>query len=174
MRMNSRNVSSKWQCTRCSKNYQYKGGLSAHIKRKHPISEEPNKKSKTSKNAGPLLLTPNVVQDLISINTQELEGLLEEEQEYFEAVEDFEHGVGMVDWFQVNFQSSFSNTGEFENRQAVVAKPINCEDCKESSVIFEKQRALLLKQDKQIQDSKRTQNESNDGFKKLNSITKKT
>ena len=94
------------------------------------------------------LVTPLIVHDLIRINAQELESLLEEEQEYFDAVEEFEHGVGindsMVDWFNVNFQSYFSNTGEFDQRQVVVVQPSNCEDCKVSSVTFEKQRELLL------------------------------
>ena len=69
------------------------------------------KKNKTSKKSVCSPVTPLIVHDLISINTQELESLLEEAQEYFEAVEEFEHGVGindsMVDWFHVNFQSSF-------------------------------------------------------------------
>ena len=174
--MNTRNISSKWQCTRCSKNYQYKGGLTAHIKRKHPISEETTKKNKTSKKSVSSPVTPLIVHDLISINTQELESLLEEEQEYYEAVEKFEHGVVindiMVDWFNVNFQSSFSNTGEFDQRQVVVVQPSNCEDCKVSSVTFEKQRELLLKQDKLIQDRKRTEKESNEEIKQLKSTTK--
>ena len=130
--MNSRNVSSKWQCTRCSKNYQYKGGLSAHIKKKHPISDDSNMKSKTSKNSvpkaskpdRPISTSPLIVQPLISISTQELESLLEEEEEFYETVEEFEHNVGvnasMVDWYNVNFESSFVNTGEFAKRTTVV------------------------------------------------------
>ena len=175
-KMNTRHMSSKWQCTRCSKNYQYKGGLAAHIKRKHPISEEPKKNNQTAKKKSPVPVAPLIVHDLISINTQELEGLLEDEQEYFEAVEVFEHDVGindsMIDWFNVNFQSSFSNTKEFDNRLAVVVKPINCEDCKVSSATFEKQRALLLKQDKQIQDCKRTEKENKDEVNKFKILSK--
>ena len=121
-------------------------------------------------------VTPLFVHDLISINTQELESLLEEEQEYFEAVEEFEHGVGInnsiVDWFNVFFQSSFSSTGEFDQRLVVVVQPSNCEDCKVSSVTFEKNRKLLLKQGELIQDRKRTEKESNEEIKELKSTTK--
>ena len=166
----------QWDCTRCSKKYAYKGGLSAHIKRKHPLSSETNKKNKSSQPSAPVPASPLIVQDLISIDTQELEGLLEDEQEFYEILEEFEHGVGvnesMVDWYQVNFQSSFSNTGEFENRTAVLIKPINCDDCKVNSTTFEKQRELLLKQDKQIQDSHRIQKESDEEIKKLKSLNK--
>ena len=154
--------------TRCSKNYQYKGGLSAHIKRKHPISDDPNMKSKTSKNSAPKAPTaasPLIVEDLISINTQELEDLLEEEQEFFEAAEEFEHNVGvnasMVNWYNVNFESSFVNTGEFANRTAVVIQSGDCDDCKTSSKTFDKQREFLVKQDKLIQDSHRIQKDKN-------------
>ena len=115
---------------------------------------------------GPKNSSPLIVQDLISINTQELECLLEDEQEFFEAAESFEHDVGvnesMVDWYNVNFESSFSNTGEFANRAAVVIQPPNCEDCKVNSKTFDKQRELLVKQDKQLQDGHRTQKEKND------------
>ena len=101
--------------------------------------------------------SPLIVHDLISINTQEVEIFLEEEQEFFEAVEELEHNVGvnesMVDWFNMNFESSFVNTGEFAKRTSVVIQSANCEDCKSSSKFFEKQRELLLKQDKQIQES---------------------
>ena len=125
----SPNVSKSYQCTRCSKSYIYKGGLTAHIRRKHPISTEPKKKGMASKPDAPVSASPLIVQDLININTQELEALLDDEQEFYETVEEFEHNVGvnnsMVDWYNVNFESSFSNTGEFANRAAVVPQQMN-------------------------------------------------
>ena len=78
----------------------------------------------------------------------------------------------MVDWFNVNFQSSFSNTGEFTNRTASVVSPKSCEDCKVSAITFENQRKILLKQDSQIQESHKKQKASNDENKKLRSKTK--
>ena len=176
--MNSRNVASKWQCTRCNKNYQYKGGLSAHIRRKHPVGApiNPKKKTEAPKPNDSNLPNPTIVNDLISMNTQDLEALLKEEQEYYDAAEEIEHNIGindsMVDWFNVNFQSSFSNTGEFTSRTASVISPKSCEDCKVSAITFENQRKIILKQDSQIQESHKTQKASNDENKKLRSKTK--
>ena len=160
----------------------YKGGLTAHILRKHPLRTDPRipgvakKNDKGTKPAKKLPAPPKTVDDLISIDTQELENLLEEEQEFYEAVEEMEHDIGindsMVNWFDVNFQSSFSNTGEFTNRAASVILPKNCEDCKESAKTFEKQRELLHKQDTQIQESYKIQKTSNDEIKKLKSKNK--
>ena len=97
--MNSRNVASKWQCTRCNKNYQYKGGLSAHIRRKHPVGApiNPKKKTEAPKPNDSNLPNPTIVNDLISMNTQDLEALLEEEQEYYDAAEEIEHNIGIND-----------------------------------------------------------------------------
>ena len=143
------------------------------------MSDDPKVITKTSKNAvpkAPKPASPLIVHDLISINTQELEIFLEEEQEFYEAVEEFEHNVGvnesMVDWFNMNFESSFVNTGEFAKRKPVVIQSGNCEDCKSSSSIFDKQRELLLKQDKQIQESFLIQKDKNEEIKKLKSMSK--
>ena len=129
-----------------------------------------------SKPDAPVSASPLIVQDLININTQELEALLDDEQEFYETVEEFEHNVGvnnsMVDWYNVNFESSFSNTGEFANRAAVVPQQMNCEDCKVNSTTFDKQRELLAKQDKQLQDGLRCQKERNEEIKKLKSMNK--
>ena len=178
--MNSRNVSSKWQCTRCNKNYQYKGGLTAHIRRKHPvgalINPKINPKKKTNATQPNDSNPPNPIIDLISMNTQDLEHLLEEEQEFYDAADEMEHNMGinesMVDWFNVNFQSSFSNTGEFTSRTASVISPKTCEDCKVSAITFENQRKILVKQDSQIQENHKTQKASNDENKKLRAKTK--
>ena len=169
-------ASKSYQCTRCSNSYIYKGGLTAHIRRKHPLPVEPKRKGKASKPDAPVTVSPLIVQDLISINTQELESLHEDEEEFFEAAEHLEHDVGvnasMVDWYNVNFESSFSNTGEFAKRTSVVIQDSNCEDCKVSSKTFDKQRELLAKQDKQLQDGLRIQKDRNDESKKLKSVIK--
>ena len=124
----------QFQCTRCSKSYLYKGGLTAHIRRKHPLGEEPKKKKSSPKPAEPAPRPPKTVHDLITIETQELEDLLEEELEFYEAAEELEHNLGvnasMVDWFNVNFQSSFSKTNKFANRTTPVIISSNCQDCK--------------------------------------------
>ena len=58
---------------------------------------------------GNCLLTQKTVNDLISMDTQELENMPEEEQEYFEAVEELEHDIGindsMLNWFEVNLKA---------------------------------------------------------------------
>ena len=164
----------KWQCKRCSKNYLYKGGLMAHIRRKHPVGVKDMPKNKTPASASP---NPTIVSDLITMDTHDLEDLLDDEQDYYDAAEEVEHNLGvnasMVDWFNVKFQSSFSNTGEFTNRTAsVVLQPNTFQDCKISATTFEEQIKLLLKQDKMIQDSHKTQKESNDENKKLRAKTK--
>ena len=151
----------KYNCTRCIKEYIYKSGLTAHIKRKHPLPAHPPKPSKNTKPSAPARPNPKrtapaaPVAQAQSLGTQDVEKMLEEE-EFFNAVEELEHNVGindsMVDWYGVNFQSSFTNTGEFANRTGPVVQPIQkCVDCKTSSETFEKQRQLLLNQDRQIQ-----------------------
>ena len=80
--------------------------------------------------------------------------------------------ASMVDWYNVNFESSFSNIGEFAVRTDVVIQDKNCEDCKVSSKTFDKQRELLAKQDKQLQDGLRIQRERSDESKKLKSMLK--
>ena len=167
----------KFQCTRCIKSYIYKGGLTAHILRKHPLRTGATKKNTNPRNpAQKKSPVPKTVTDLVSIDTQELENMLDKEQEWFEAVEELEHDVGinenMVNWYDINFQSSFSNTGEFSNRTATVILPNHCKDCKDSAKTFEKQRELLQKQDRQLQDSYKTQKSSSDEMKKLKSKNK--
>ena len=77
---------------------------------------EPLKTNPTSQSTKRAAQPPKTVNDLITIDTQELENLLEDEEDFYEAAEEFEQNVGinasMVDWFNVNFQSSFSNTNE--------------------------------------------------------------
>ena len=85
----------QFQCTRCSKNYLYKGGLTVHIKRKHPLPVEPLKKNPTSQSTNRAAQPLKTVNDLITIDTQELENLLEDEEEFYEAAEEFEQNVGI-------------------------------------------------------------------------------
>ena len=63
--------------------------------------------------------------------------LLEEEQEFYDAVDELEHGVGinasMVDWANINFESPFGTSGEFEGRLASVASRGKCTDCEINS-----------------------------------------
>ena len=136
---------------------------------------DPQTKTKAPKPKSLPTTPTETAQDHYS-NTQELEDHLEEEQEFYEAVEEIEHNLGvnasMVDWYNVNFESSFSNTGEFTNRAAVVPQTVSCDDCKVNSTTFEKQRELLLKQDKQIQESHRIQKESRNEIKKLKNNSK--
>ena len=161
----------QFQRTRCSKNYLYKGGLTAHIRRKHPLPVEPLKKNPTSQSTKRAAQPPKTVNDLITIYTQELKNLLEDEEEFYEAAEEFDQNVGiiasMVDWFNVNFQSSFSNTNEFANRTYSVILSKNCEDCKDRAKTFEKQKELLLKQDRQLHDNHKIQKGSNEQIKNL-------
>ena len=80
----------------------------------------------------------------------------------------------MLDWFDVNFQSSFVNTAEFANRAAPVIQPKNCEECKDNSNLFEKQRQLLMKQDNQIQEGHHIQKNGMEDLKKANIKLKNT
>ena len=87
---------------------------------------QPQKTSKAPKPKAPIATGPIVIQDLINLNTQELENLLEEEEEFYEAAEEFEQNIGinnsMVNWYQVNFQSSFVNTGEFASNTGPIVQ----------------------------------------------------
>ena len=153
----------KYECTRCTKSYIYKSGLTAHIRRKHPLPAQPKKNTKVIKPQAPRVTAQNVpapepVVQANHLDTQEIDNLLDDKDEFYNAVEELEHNVGinesMVNWYGVNFQSSFSNTGEFAQRTAPMIQPIsNCEECKVSAITFEKQRDLLMKQDKTIQES---------------------
>ena len=98
---------------------------------------------------------------LPSLDTQEIDNLLDEEEEFFNAVEEFEHDVGinqsMIDWHRVNFESSFGNSGEFNGRLASVVQSNKCDDCDINSKTIDTQRDLLMKQDRQISESHKIQ-----------------
>ena len=161
----------KYNCTRCPKDYIYKSGLSAHIKTKHPLPSHPPKPAKKTKPTAGAAATPRVVHDLINIGTQDLERLLEEEQELYDNSEEFEQNVGinesMVEWYNVNLHSSFSNTGEFASRAASVIQVKDCKDCKVNSKTFNKQRELLMKQEKKLEECHKKQKSSNEETKQL-------
>ena len=97
----------KFQCTRCAKNYIYRSGLTAHIKRKHPLGRINSNQNDNSVAAA----APRIVHNLINIGTQELERLLSEEQELVDAADEMEHNIdineSMVNWYNMNLCSSF-------------------------------------------------------------------
>ena len=81
----------------------------------------------------------------------------------------------MVAWYGMTFQSSFTNTGEFANRTGPVIQPIQkCDDCKTSSETFDKQRELLLNQDRQISQGYQIQKISKEQIKQMHTKLKVT
>ena len=62
------------------------------------------------------------------MSTQEVDNLLAEEKEFYNAVDEIEHGIGinqsMFDWANINFNSLFGVSGEFEGRAS-----IKCRKC---------------------------------------------
>ena len=83
-------MSSKFKCTRCSADYKYKGGLTAHIKRKHPIRTEP---ATTVDPISPEKVVKKNTWKVSNLNTQEVDNLLEQEESFYDAVDEFEHGI---------------------------------------------------------------------------------
>ena len=115
--MSTKNVnqSGKFACTLCPLTYQSKRALTSHGSKKHP---EPEK--------------VKLVHDLINLDTRELEALLEDEEEYMDAVETLEEQEGIVNyelesldgslinfWEDNRFKSDFARTLEMENFGAV-------------------------------------------------------
>ena len=94
---------------------------------------------------------------MTNLNTQEVYILLEEEAEFHNAVYEFEHGVGinasMVDWANIDFESPFGTSGEFEGRLASVASREKCSDCEINSKTLNMQTDLINKLDKKLQNS---------------------
>ena len=144
-----------FKCTRCTKDYVYKGGLSAHIKKEHPLGVQPERVKQTKKPVGPEA-TPTINVGIVpNLNTQEVDNLLAEEEEFYDAIDELEHGIGinksMLEWANINFNSSFGDSGEFEGRVSV-EKLVNCVDCETNSKTINMQAELLTKLDKQLQD----------------------
>ena len=123
----------KKKCKWCSKSFIYKGVLTAHIRRLHPLPAQPKKDNKVIT----AMKSTNTATNTPSVDTQELHNFMGGEKEFDNAVEQFGNDIGvndsMVEWFGMNFQSSFTNTGKFPNRTAPNILPINfCKDCKVS------------------------------------------
>ena len=142
-----------FQCTRCSKEYVNKGGLSAHIKIKHPlglVAQQNEKKKQARKPAEPEPVKTPVknVWKISNLNTKEVDNLLADEEEFYDAIDEMEHGIGinksMIDWANINFNSSFGDSGEFEGRVPVV-KLTKCAECETNSKTIDKQMELLSK-----------------------------
>ena len=90
-----------------------------------------------------------------NLTTQEVDNLLAEEEEFYDAIDEIEHGIGinesMFDWANVNFNSSFGDSGEFQGMTPVV-QLLKCDECETNSMTINKQMELLSKQDKQLKD----------------------
>ena len=104
-----------------------------------------------------------------NLDTQELDNLIEEQEEFIDAAEEFEHDVvinqSMIDWHRINFESSFGNSGEFSGRLATEVHHKKCDDCEINTKIVEKQREFMLKLDKQIQENHKIQREYKEKLK---------
>ena len=163
-----------FQCTRCKKEYVHKSGLSAHIKTKHPletVAQHNDKKKQTKKphEPEPAKTPVKTVWKISNLDTKEVDNLLADEEEFYDAIDEMEHGIGinksMIDWANINFSSSFGDSGEFEGRVPVVQLS-KCDECETNSKTINKQMELLSKNDKQLQVSQDKLKES----KKLNKI----
>ena len=111
-----------------------------------------------------LSVTPN-------LDTKKLDNLIEDKEEYFTAIQELEHDFGiyqsMIDWHKVNFESSFGNSGVFIGRLASVVQCKKCNDCEVNSKTIDTQRDLLMKQNKQLQDSHKLQRYMKDKLKTI-------
>ena len=89
------------------------------------------------------------------MSTQEVDNLLAEEKEFYYNVDEIEHGIGinqsMFDWANINFNSLFWDSSEFEGRASVV-ELLKCAECQTNAKTIDKQMELLSKSDKQIKD----------------------
>ena len=79
--------------------------------------------------------------------------MLAEEEEFYDAIDEIEHGIGinqsMGDWANINFNSTFGDSGEFEGMIPVV-ELLKCAECETNSKTINKQMELLTKSDKQL------------------------
>ena len=83
--------------------------------------------------------------------------MLDQEEDFYNEIDELEHEVGinqsMVDWANINFDSPFGTSGEFEGRRASVAQREKCTDCDINSKTLNMQTDLINKLDKKLQDS---------------------
>ena len=112
-----------FQCTRCKKEYLHKSGLSAHIKTKHPLEtlaqhNEKKKHAKKPVEPEPAKTPAKNLWKISNLDTKEVDNLLADEEEFYDAIDEMEHGIGinksMIDWANINFSSSFGDSGELK------------------------------------------------------------
>ena len=173
-------IPKEFKCEYCDKSYQHKGRLLAHTKKIHmnnivekttatkpattmaskpdmTLASEPADASKPAQNITAIRQKKTVWKIVPNLTTQEVNNLLEDEEEIINELNQLEHDVGinqsMADWHGVNFDSTFSKSGEFDGRLAETIGQINkCQDCEVNSKTIDKQRELLTKSDKMLQD----------------------
>ena len=100
-----------------------------------------------------------------NLNTKELDDLIEEEEELALDTDKIEHDIvinaSAAEWHAGNFNSTFSNSGEFGGIIASTLTVLDkCSECETNSKTIENQRILLSNLDKQIQDSHKSQRDS--------------
>ena len=130
---------------------------------------EPEKTVGTKSNE-PAQASKKNVSKMTNLTTQEVDNLLAEEEEFYDAIDELEHGIGindsMADWANINFRSSFGDSGEFSGMPPVV-QLLKCKECETNTKNIDKQMELLTKQDKQLIDSQNKLKESNKQVKLL-------
>ena len=120
----SKSQSTSLKCPKCETKCSDNVVLTKHIKREH---------------------SPKTVWTISSnLNTKELDDLLEEEEDLAIHSDKIEHDIGInasaAEWHAVNFDSSFSNSGEFEGRNASTLTVQNkCSECATNSQTIENQ-----------------------------------
>jgi hypothetical protein len=136
-------------------------GLAAH-------QQEKKKHSKKTDEPAPAKKVDKMTN--LNLDTKEVENLLAEEEEFYDAIDEMEHDIGinqsMIDWANINFNSSFGDSGEFNGRVSVVQLH-KCADCETNSKTIDKQMELLSKHDKQLKESQDKLKESKKQIKIL-------
>ena len=122
------NSKARFLCPHCDKTYSSKSGVKGHMRTKHvdaePIATDKNPKEKQQNNADNPSQEEQDKIDMVNLNTNELESLLEEEEEFLDAVESLEDQLGlnvdltvndsMISFLQNNYNSDFARTMEVE------------------------------------------------------------
>ena len=119
------NSEEQTKCTVCATKCSNSDVLRKHMTRVHKVS--------TVKNVTPAK-TKTVWKITSNLNTKDVDNLLEDQEEIKEEVERLEHNIGInesaAQWQGLNFGSTFSNSGEFDGRNASTLNELNkCEDC---------------------------------------------
>ena len=83
-----------------------------------------------------------------NLNTQEVDNLLAEEEKFYDAIDELEHGIGinmsLLDLANINFNNLFGDSGKFGGRVSV-EKLVNCVDCETNSKTINIHTDLLTK-----------------------------